>query len=49
MFFYPVFIQKIGRPLAFFLSSSDKNCDKAFAVLSKENDVALERHLGVGV
>jgi len=31
-----VFIQKIGRALAFFLPSSNRNRGKAFAVLSKK-------------
>jgi hypothetical protein len=35
--------KKLDGHLPFFLSSCNKNRDKAFAILSKENDVALER------
>jgi hypothetical protein len=40
-FFGLVFIQKTGLTLAFFLSSSNRNRGKSFAVLSKKKSLVV--------
>jgi hypothetical protein len=41
-FLGPVSTQKTGRALAFFLSSSNRNRDKAFVVLSKKKKATMK-------